>query len=91
MEDEIDLQLKQLAVEAQQHPAHSRQRNRALTKLIEAIGRCHKLARPYKESWPPFIYEDLYNEAYEKTLQNTGLKIDNYDPEKPVIAWLITY
>lgn len=88
MEDEIDLQLRELALEAQQHPAQSRQRNRALTKLIEAIGRCHRLVRPYRESWPPLIYEDLYNEAYGKTLEYICQNIDNYYPEKPVMAWV---
>lgn len=84
----IDLQLRELALEAQQHPAQSRQRNRALTKLIEAIGRCHRLVRPYRESWPPLIYEDLYNEAYGKTLEYICQNIDNYYPEKPVMAWV---
>ena len=84
----IDLQLRELALEAQQHPAQSRQRNRALTKLIEVVGRCHRLVRPYRESWPPLIYEDLYNEAYGKTLEYICQNIDNYYPEKPVMAWV---
>ena len=84
----IDLQLSQLAVEAQQHPAQSRQRNRALTKLIEVVGRCHRLARPYPDSCPHLIYEDLYNEAYGKTIEYICLKIDNYDPQKPVLGWV---
>ncbi|MEG4809308.1 hypothetical protein QUA82_20835 [Microcoleus sp. F8-D3] len=88
MEDEIDLQLKQLAVEAQQHPAHSRQRNRALTKLIEVVGRCHRLARPYRDGLQGLIYQDLYNEALVKTIEHICLKIDNYYPEQPVMAWV---
>ena len=88
MEDEIDLQLGQLALEAQQHPAQSRQRNRALTPLIEVVGRCHRLVRPYRESWQPLIYEDLYNEAYGKTIEYICQNIDNYYPEKPVMAWV---
>ena len=84
----IDLQLSQLAVEAQQHPAHSRQRNRALTKLIEVVGRCHRLARPYKAGLQGLIYEDLYNEALLKTLDYICRNIDKYDPEEPVMAWV---
>ncbi|MCC3405498.1 MAG: sigma-70 family RNA polymerase sigma factor [Microcoleus sp. PH2017_10_PVI_O_A] len=88
MEDEIDLQLRQLALEAQQHPAQSRQRNRALTKLIEVVGRCHRLARPYRADLQGLIYQDLYNEAYGKTLEYICQNIDNYYLEKPVMAWV---
>ncbi|MEG4343117.1 hypothetical protein QUB70_07445 [Microcoleus sp. A003_D6] len=88
MEDEIDLQLQQLAVEAKQHPAQSRQRNRALTKLIEIVRCCHRLARPYKAGLQGLIYQDLYNEALVKTIEYICLKIDNYYPEKPVMAWV---
>lgn len=86
MEDEIDLQLKQLAVEAQQHPAYSLERQKALTKLRNAIWLSGKLAYPQKRSWSPNIYEDLYNEALLKTIEYICLKIDNYDPERPLMA-----
>ncbi|MEG4804659.1 hypothetical protein QUB63_28170 [Microcoleus sp. ARI1-B5] len=88
MEDEIDLQLRQLALEAQQHPAQSRQRNRALTKLIEVVGRCHRLVRPYRAGLQGLIYQDLYNEALVKTIEYICQNIDNYYPEKPVMAWV---
>lgn len=86
MEDEIDLQLKQLAVEAQQHPALSLERQKALTKLRNAIWLSGKLAYPQKRSWSPNIYEDLYNEALLKTIEYICLKIDKYDPERPLMA-----
>jgi DNA-directed RNA polymerase specialized sigma24 family protein len=88
MEDEIDLQLKQLAVEAQNHPVRSRQRNRALNSLIRGIGHCPRLARPYKDSWPSHIYEDIYNEALGRTFEYICQNIDTYDSQRPVMAWM---
>lgn len=44
--NEINQQLKQLALEAQQHPAKTKQRQQALTKLLKAIQQSGQLMRP---------------------------------------------
>jgi hypothetical protein len=48
----------------------------------------HHLSHPQRGSWPPSLYEDLYNEALQKTLIEICQKIDKYNPEHPVMAWV---
>ncbi|HBL00133.1 MAG TPA: hypothetical protein DD001_23820 [Microcoleaceae bacterium UBA10368] len=89
MEDEIDLQLKQLALEAQQHPAGSQERQIALTKLIDQIYRHNRLTRPHiGDDSLLHLYEDIYSEARLKIVEHICQNIDIYDSKKPVMAWV---
>ncbi|MGB8691389.1 MAG: hypothetical protein WCD53_29270 [Microcoleus sp.] len=89
MEDEIDLQLKQLALEAQQHPAGSQERQIALTKLIDQIYRHNRLTRPHiGDDSLLHLYEDIYSEARLKIVEHICQNIDTYDSKKPVMAWV---
>jgi hypothetical protein len=84
----IDALLNQLATEAQQHPPRSYERRRMLHLLIDRILKSGRLLRPgqgYK--LPASVYEDVYNEALSNTLMEICQKIDNYNPEKDVMAW----
>lgn len=88
MEDEIDLQLRQLALEAQQHPARSQERQIALTKLIDQIYRHNRLTRPHIDDSLLHLYEDIYSEARLKIVEYICQNIDIYDSKKPVMAWV---
>lgn len=77
-----DDQLKQLALEAQRHPARSPQRQHALTQLVEAIRRSGRLARPHRGKFSPPFYDLLYEEALNQTLTYICRKIDTYDPAR---------
>jgi DNA-directed RNA polymerase specialized sigma24 family protein len=89
MEDEIDLQLRQLALEAQQHPAGSKERQIALTKLIDQIYRHNRLTRPHiGDDSILHLYEDIYSEARLKIVEYICQNIDIYDSQKPVMAWV---
>ncbi|NJR49450.1 MAG: hypothetical protein HC780_07630 [Leptolyngbyaceae cyanobacterium CSU_1_3] len=86
--DDLDQRLQQQAKEAQQHPAQSPQRQVALNQLISEIMKSGRLAHPQKHLWSTSLYEDLYNEALQKTLLETCQKIDSYNSEYPVLAWV---
>ncbi|WP_293341858.1 hypothetical protein [Microcoleus sp. CAWBG58] len=87
-EEEIDLQLQRLAIEAQSHPIRSRERNRALNSLIREIQRCPRIARPSIDSHLRHSYEDIYNEALARTFEHICQRIDTYDSQNPVMAWV---
>lgn len=74
--------LKNLALEAQQHPPGSRLRQHALTQLIEAIRISGRLCHPKRPGLSPKFYHLLYDEVVNKTLIYVCRKIDNYDPER---------
>ncbi|HAZ48333.1 MAG TPA: hypothetical protein DCZ55_28730 [Cyanobacteria bacterium UBA11371] len=80
--------LKQLAIQAQQHPVQSSQRRLALNKLVGEIVRSPNRRRRAPASWPAHLYHDLYNQALNKTLLEICQKIDQYNPEYPVMAWV---
>jgi DNA-directed RNA polymerase specialized sigma24 family protein len=80
--------LQQLAKEAQQHPPLSNQRQLALSKLVNEILRSHQLIHPQKGRWQSNLYEDFYNEALQKTMLEICQKIDNYNSNHPVMAWV---
>lgn len=84
--DEI---LRQLALEAQQHPAGSQERQIALTKLIDQIYRHNRLTRPpINDDNLRHLYEDIYSEARLKIVEHICQKIDTYDSQRPVMAWV---
>ncbi|MEM6518163.1 MAG: sigma-70 family RNA polymerase sigma factor [Cyanobacteria bacterium P01_C01_bin.70] len=82
----LDEQLKQLAVEAQQHPLKSPQRQRALARLLHAIARSRRLVRPYQGRFQGF-YDDIYAEAQQRLFLYLCEEIDRYDPAREVLQW----
>lgn len=77
-----DVQLKQLALEAQRHPRQTAERQHALTQLVTAIKLSGRLARPHRTTFTPSFYELLYDEAVNRTLTYICCAIDNYDPDR---------
>lgn len=83
-----DQQLQQLVMEARQHPFQSPHRQVVLNRLVNEILHSDRLGHPQKGAWPPRLYEDLYNEALQKTLLQICQGVDRYNPQHPVMAWV---
>lgn len=84
----LDDHLKQLAHHAQQHPAKSRERQRAFAKLISAIQKSKKLARPQAGQFQGF-YHNIYAEALQRLFAYICDRIDDYSPERgEVLQWV---
>ena len=77
-----DALLKQLALEAQSHPAQTPLRQHALMQLLEGIRLSGRLARPHRTKFSPQFYDLLYEEAVNRTLTYVCRRIDTYDPER---------
>jgi len=85
----MDEMLRQLALEAQKHPARSKERQIALTTLIDQIYRHNRLTRPHiGDDSLLHLYEDIYSEARLKIVEHICQNIDIYDSKKPVMAWV---
>lgn len=82
----VDEHLKQLALEAQAYPPKTKERQKALAKLVSAIQRSGMLGRPYKGCFQGF-YEEIYAEAQQRLFCHICEKIDSYDPEREVLQW----
>jgi DNA-directed RNA polymerase specialized sigma24 family protein len=79
--DELD----KLALEAQQHPAKSNARKKALTKLIMAIQASGKLYCKGRYDYPPEVYNEALQEVWLKVCEH----IDRYDRSKAnAITWV---
>lgn len=74
--------LKQLALEAQNHPAQSVERHHALSQLLDAIQLSGRLAHPHRKTFAPEFYELLYDEAVNRTWVYICRHIDTYDPDR---------
>jgi hypothetical protein len=85
---DLDQRLQQQAKETQQCPPQSSDRQLALNRLVNEILKSGRLGRPQRQLWSPSLYEDLYNEALQKTLLEICQKIDSYNPDHPVLAWV---
>src|SRR4028119_1215666 len=86
--NELDEQLKQLAISAQQHPALTQGRQLALRKLVNGIVQSGRLCRPQRGQFSG-SYEDIYNEAVQELLLYICQNIDKYNPERgSVMAWV---
>ncbi|MCG8365284.1 MAG: hypothetical protein MJA27_18385 [Pseudanabaenales cyanobacterium] len=85
---DLDRQLQRRAQETKQYPPQSPQRHLALNRLVNKILKSGRLGHPQRNLWPSSLYEDLYNEALQKTLLEICQKIDNYNPEHPLMAWV---
>ncbi|NJL19829.1 MAG: sigma-70 family RNA polymerase sigma factor [Leptolyngbyaceae cyanobacterium SM1_3_5] len=81
-------QLRQHVEEARAHPPRSLQRQKLLNQIVQEIFNSGRLGHPQQALWPPDLYEDLYNEALQKTLIEICQKIDKYNSEYPVMAWV---
>lgn len=88
MANDLNSRLKALALTAQSHPAHSPQRQLALTQLVDAIWASGEIARPQKGRWPASTYRELHSEALQKTCLYVCQHIENYRAEHPVMAWV---
>jgi DNA-directed RNA polymerase specialized sigma24 family protein len=86
--DDLDQQLQQHAKEIQQYPPQSLHRRLALNRLVQEILKSGRLGHPQRQLWSASLYEDIYNEALQKTLLEICEKIDNYNPDYPVLAWV---
>ncbi|HEY9651030.1 MAG TPA: hypothetical protein V6C95_10235 [Coleofasciculaceae cyanobacterium] len=76
-----DDRLKRLALEAQQSPPQSQQRQYLLTELVNAIQVSNRLIHP-QSNIPRDFYELIYDDAVNRTLLYVFQKIDSYDPER---------
>jgi DNA-directed RNA polymerase specialized sigma24 family protein len=86
--DDFDRRLQQLAVEAQTHPLHSRQRQQVLDRLVKLIMQFGHITHPQRGLWTSDVYEDFYNEALQKTWLYIFHNIENYRLEHSVMAWV---
>ncbi|MBD1835225.1 sigma-70 family RNA polymerase sigma factor [Cyanobacteria bacterium FACHB-472] len=86
--DELDEQLQQLAMSAQQHPPLAQGRQLALRKLLNGILQSGRLCRPQRGQFSG-VYEDIYDEARQELLLYICQNIDKYDPQRgSVMAWV---
>lgn len=84
---DLDQHLKQLAIAAQQQSPKSRERQRALARLINAIQRSKKLVRPRRDQFQGF-YEEIYAEALQRLFSHICNKIDGYNSDRgEVLQW----
>ncbi len=80
-------ELQHLITIAQSHPERSSQRRIALTKLMRAIGRSDRITK--QSNWLSIPnFKDIYDEALNETLIEICRRIDNYNPQYPVMAWV---
>ncbi|NEN98400.1 MAG: hypothetical protein F6K50_23650 [Moorea sp. SIO3I7] len=80
--------LNSIALEAKQAPVGSNERKVALNLLMEAIHIANRLGHRHRDSLPPDIYNYVRNEALQNTLIEICQKIDNYHPNRDVMAWV---
>ncbi|MGJ3251891.1 MAG: sigma-70 family RNA polymerase sigma factor [Elainellaceae cyanobacterium] len=86
--NDLEGQLKQLAMDAQQHPPKSRERQRSLTKLLRLIQRSGKLAKPRLGQFQTF-YGEIYAEAQQRLFLFVCDRIDDYSPARgEVLQWI---
>jgi RNA polymerase sigma factor (sigma-70 family) len=91
--DALNLELQQLVNEAKRYPADSNsptdraKRRIALNKLINAIRCSGKLSKQGQWIESP-NYEDYYHEALQITFIEICQKIEQYNPQYPVMAWV---
>ncbi|VEP14384.1 conserved hypothetical protein [Hyella patelloides LEGE 07179] len=80
--------LKKLAIEAQKYPSQSSQRQLAISRLVNEIWQSPKLGHPQNGSWSVNFYTEVYHEALQRTLLEVCHRIDFYNPQHPVMAWV---
>lgn len=89
MTDLIDLdeRLKDLALEAQNHPPNSDKRRQALSDLIQLIIKSRSICRPYRFAFKG-IYEEIHAEAQQLLFLYICENIQKYDPTFRVLQWV---
>ena len=86
--NELDEQLKLLAISAQQHPPLTQGRQLAVRKLVNGIVQSGRLCRPQRGQFSG-SYEDIYDEAVQELLLYICQNIEKYDSERgSVMAWV---
>jgi DNA-directed RNA polymerase specialized sigma24 family protein len=86
--NELDEQLKLLAISAQQHPPLTQGRQLAVRRLVNGIVQSGRLCRPQRGQFSG-SYEDIYDEAVQELLLYICQNIEKYDPERgSVMAWV---
>ncbi len=89
----LNQELQQLVNEAKRYPANSKnpqdraKRRIALNKLINAVRCSGRLSKQTQWLGLP-NYEDYYNEALQHTFIEICQKIEQYDPQYAVMAWV---
>ncbi len=87
LSQDLDQRLNQLAIAAQQQPPKSRERQRALARLIQALQQSKKLVRPRRDQFQG-LYEEIYAEALQRLFSHICDKIESYNPERgAVLQW----
>ncbi|MBW4498705.1 MAG: sigma-70 family RNA polymerase sigma factor [Scytonema hyalinum WJT4-NPBG1] len=92
-DDALNQELQQLINEAKQYPADSKnprdraKRRIALNKLINAVRCSGRLSKQTQWLGLP-NYEDYYNEALQHTFIEICQKIEQYNSQYPVMAWV---
>ncbi|MGD2180493.1 sigma-70 family RNA polymerase sigma factor [Lusitaniella coriacea] len=84
---EFDARLKKLALEAQQHPPKSRNRQKALSQLVTEIQSARNLVRPFRGTFRHH-YREIYEEAKHRLFCHICEKIEQYDPKREVMQWV---
>lgn len=88
MNVQLNEQLKQLALAAQQQPPLTLLRQLALRQLVNGILSSGRLCRPQSGQFSG-IYDDIYDEAVQELLLYICQNIDKYNPERgEVMAWV---
>jgi hypothetical protein len=88
--NQLDEQLKDLVLVAQQHLNGTKERRIALTQLVNAIWQSGRLGHPYRGQFQR-VYEDIYDEAVQSLFfyicQNDNIR--KYASERAsVMAWV---
>ncbi|NJN88056.1 MAG: sigma-70 family RNA polymerase sigma factor [Leptolyngbyaceae cyanobacterium SL_7_1] len=88
VEQSLNDRLKHLAIQAQQSPPQSRQRQQALSQLLSAILQSGQLSRPRRNQFQGF-YQEIYAEAVQRLCSYICEKIDRYSPQRgEVLQWV---
>ncbi|WP_242045687.1 MULTISPECIES: hypothetical protein [unclassified Calothrix] len=88
MDDDLDLQLRQLVYAAQNHPQKSAEQRKILNKLIAKIQSSGKLKKFVEWRQKLTYFPDIYSEAEANTYLEICKDIEDYRPEHPVMAWV---
>lgn len=89
--EDRDRFLQELALAAQQQPPQTDRRRVALNRLWQGILQSNRLGHPQQGRWSATLYPELYNEAVSRTCLEICRKIDRYNPQHPVMAWVNFY
>ncbi|MBP0021648.1 MAG: sigma-70 family RNA polymerase sigma factor [Cyanobacteria bacterium SBLK] len=84
---ELDDRLKRLALQAQNHPPKSPQRQKTVDRLLREIQASGCLCRPSVPGHLRGAYEEIYAIAVQNIFRYLYENIDRYDPEKEVLQW----